>query len=213
MSRFKLVIFDLDGTIADTDLVLIQTMLDFIHRYDPNRKVSLLELLRLSGPPITDTLKQYFPNHNNDDLVKEFADVARLMYPKYALAFPGIQSFLNQLRQAKIHVAIVTSKLKRNALITLKEIGLEGAFDFIISLDDVQHPKPDPEGIDQVLKHYGLSADEAIFIGDSIFDYEAALNAKVAIAMVSWSLKGYPSNVKPTYWISHFEHAWKELGL
>jgi pyrophosphatase PpaX len=213
MARFKLVIFDLDGTLADTDLVMVQTMIDFIRRYDPNRKVSLLELLRLSGPPITDTLKQYFPNHNNDDLVKEFADVARHMYPKYALAYPGIHTFLNQLRQAQIQVAIVTSKLKRNALITLQEIGLEGAFDYIISLDDVQQPKPHPEGIHKVLKHFGFSTDEAIFIGDSTFDYEAALNAKMAIAMVNWSLKGYPSHIKPTFWISHFEQAWKEIGL
>jgi pyrophosphatase PpaX len=213
MPNYKIVIFDLDGTLADTDLVMVQTMIDFIHRYDPKRKVSLMELLQLSGPPITDTLKRYFPNHDNALLVKEFADVAKDMYPKYALAFPGIHFFLKQLKEAGIHVAIVTSKLKRNALITLKEIGLEGAFDMIVSLDEVKKPKPDPEGIFLVLNHYRLTPQDAVFIGDSIFDYQAAQNAKVDIALVQWSLKGYPSSVQPTFWVSHYEQAWKELRL
>lgn len=210
-SKYQLVIFDLDGTLADTDLVMVQTMINFINRYDPKKKVSLMELLQLSGPPITETLKRYFPHHDNESLVKEFADVAKGMYPKYALAFPGIHLFLKQLKAARIPVAIVTSKLKRNALITLKEIGLEGAFDLVISLDEVSKPKPDPEGIVKVLKHYHLSPAEAIFIGDSIYDYEAALNANVDVALVKWSLKGYPNHVKPHYWISHYEQAWKEL--
>lgn len=213
MSRFKLVIFDLDGTLADTDLVMVQTMLDFLQRYNPSRKVSLIELLRLSGPPITETLKHYFPHLDQDKLVKEFADVARHMYPKYALAFPGIQTFLTELAQAQIPVAIVTSKLRRNALITLQEIGLSDAFQYMVSLDDVQQPKPHPEGILKTLNHFNVSAFETLFIGDSTYDYEAALQANVSSALVTWSLKGYPSHVKPNFWISHFENAWKELEL
>jgi phosphoglycolate phosphatase-like HAD superfamily hydrolase len=64
-----------------------------------------------------------------------------------------------------------------------------------------------------VLNHYRLTPQDAVFIGDSIFDYQAAQNAKVDIALVQWSLKGYPSVVKPNFWISHYEQAWKELRL
>lgn len=206
---YKLVLFDLDGTLADTDLVVIQTMIRFIDRYAPGKKVSLSELLAISGPPIKDTLKRYFPKEDVSMLVKEFADVARDFYPKYAMAFPGAIALLKKLKASNIPVGIVTSKLRRNALITTQEIGIDGLYDLLISLDEVSSPKPHPEGILKALSHFKVSASETVFIGDTLYDYQAGLNANVATALVTWALRDFPKETQPTHWIESYHTAWE----
>ena len=70
MKPYSLVLFDLDGTVADTELVMVQTMISFIDRYAPSKKTTLNELIKISGPPLVDTLKQYFPKEDPQQLPK-----------------------------------------------------------------------------------------------------------------------------------------------
>jgi pyrophosphatase PpaX len=202
---YQLILFDLDGTIADTELVMVQTMLSFIDQYTPTRKTTLNELIKISGPPLLDTLKAYFPKENPVELAKAFAIKARTFYPKFAVAFPGIESLLQTCQQQKIPVGIVTSKMRVNALFTLEVIGLKDAFPLVISLDDVKQPKPHPEGIQLALKHFNVEANKALFVGDTTFDYFAGKSAGTDTALVTWGFKKFATDIQPTMWIDHFD--------
>lgn len=59
--------------------------------------------------------------------------------------------------------------------------GLEGYFDLVVSCLDVKHPKPDPESLIKILDHFGLSPQEAIYIGDSRIDELAAKAAGIPL--------------------------------
>ena len=201
---YKGIFFDLDGTIADTELVVIMTMLSFVETYTPNQKVTLHQLLKISGPPIKDTLHQYFPNEDVEKLIPEFATKAREFYPKYAVAFPHIQTVIQRIKDKGIATGIVTSKLRRNALLTLDVIGMKDTFDWIITLDEVNHPKPNPDGLHQCLQHFQLNPEEVLFVGDTIYDYQAGKNAGVDTALVTWSLRSFDASVQPTFWIDDF---------
>ena len=201
---YKGIFFDLDGTVADTELVVIMTMLSFVEKYTPNQKVTLHQLLKISGPPIKDTLHSYFPKEDVEKLIPEFAEKAREFYPKYAVAFPHIVSVIDSLKKQGIATGIVTSKLRRNALLTLDVIGMRNTFDWIITLDEVKSPKPDPEGIVQCLNHFHLKPEEVLFVGDTIYDYRAGKNAGVDTALVSWSLRPFDTSIQPTYWIDDY---------
>jgi pyrophosphatase PpaX len=201
---YKGIFFDLDGTIADTELVVIMTMLSFVEKYTPNRKVTLHQLLKISGPPIKDTLHQYFPNEDVEKLIPEFAMKAREFYPKYAVAFPHIQSVIQSLKDQGIATGIVTSKLRKNALLTLDVIGMGTTFDWMISLDEVSQPKPNPDGLLQCLHRFNLQPHDVLFVGDTIYDYQAGKNAGVDTALVTWSLRSFDAHVKPTYWIEDY---------
>ncbi len=207
---YSLVLFDLDGTLADTELVLIQTMLTFIQTYTPERKVTLHELLKVSGPPLLDTLKTYFPQQDPQRLASAFAVKAREFYPRYAKAFPGALPLLTDLKAKGISFGIVTSKLRVNALFTLEVIGLKSLVDYVISLDEVRRPKPDPEGILLALEHFQKPKSSTLFIGDTIYDYQAGVNAGVATALVTWGMKRFEKNVQPTYWLDDFDQV-KEI--
>jgi pyrophosphatase PpaX len=202
---YQLILFDLDGTIADTELVLIQTMLEFIKQYTPEKQVSLHELLRLSGPPLLDSIQQYFPKEDAPLLVAAFAKKAREFYPHYAKAFPGIEVVLNLCQQQNIPVGIVTSKSRINALLTLEVIGLKDAFPLVISLDEVRMPKPDPEGVILAMQHFHVLPTQTLFVGDTIYDYYAGQRAGVATALVTWSLKSFGQEIQPTYWFKDFK--------
>jgi len=205
MKPYSLVLFDLDGTVADTELVMVQTMISFIERYAPNRKTTLHELIKISGPPLIETLKQYFPKEDPHQLAKAFAIKAREFYPRFAVAFPGIQSLLATCKERHIPVGIVTSKLRVNALFTLEVIGLKDAFPLVISLDEVQKPKPDPEGILLALKHFKQSPKNTLFVGDTTYDYFAGKAAGVDIALVTWGFKKFGKDIQPNYWLDHFD--------
>ena len=167
---YKGIFFDLDGTIADTELVVIMTMLSFVKTYTPDRKVTLHQLLKISGPPIRDTLKNYFPEEDVEQLIPLFAEKAREFYPQYAVAFDGIQDVIASLKAQGIATGIVTSKLRQNALLTVDVIGLGGVFDWIITLDEVRVPKPNPEGIQLCLNKFNLQPNEVLFVGDVLRD-------------------------------------------
>ncbi len=202
---YQLILFDLDGTVADTELVMVQTMLSFIDQYTPTRKTTLNELIKISGPPLLDTLKAYFPKENPVELAKAFAIKARTFYPKFAVAFPGIESLLQTCQQQKIPVGIVTSKMRVNALFTLEVIGLKDAFPLVISLDDVKQPKPHPEGILLALKHFKVEAKKTLFVGDTTYDYFAGKAAGTDTALVTWGFKKFSKEIQPTMWIDHFD--------
>lgn len=202
---YQLILFDLDGTVADTELVMIQTMLSFIDQYTPTRKTTLNELIKISGPPLVETLQAYFPKENPVELAKAFAIKARTFYPKFAVAFPGIKSLLQACEQLKIPVGIVTSKMRVNALFTLDVIGLKDAFPLVISLDDVKQPKPNPKGIQLALKHFKVEANKTLFVGDTTYDYFAGKAAGTETALVTWGFKKFATDIQPTMWIDHFD--------
>jgi pyrophosphatase PpaX len=205
MRPYQLILFDLDGTIADTELVMVQTMIDFFQRYTPDRKTSLHEILSISGPPLLDSLKHFFPKEDATKLVKEFAVKAREFYPKFAVAFAGVDTMLASLKEQHIQFGIVTSKLRINALFTLEVIGLKDAFPLVITLDEVKQPKPNPEGILLALQHFHIPPSQTLFVGDTIYDYQAGVAAGVDTALVKWSTKHFDATIQPTYWLASFD--------
>jgi pyrophosphatase PpaX len=199
----KTVLFDLDGTLADTELVYIRTLLFFIETYRPDLKVSLSELSKTYGPPLVETLKNFFPNEDTDRLQNEFSTKAREFYPKYAKVFDGaiegVQTLLNQGYQ----VGIVTSKHRLNALFTLEVCGFPTDL-FMISLNEVTRAKPDPEGVLKAIAHFQSEINSTLFIGDTLYDYHAGVNAKVYTGLVKWTTKSFDASIKPDLWVHSF---------
>jgi pyrophosphatase PpaX len=196
----RCVLFDLDGTLADTELVLFQTMIAMMDQYRPNDSISFSEILEISGPPLSQTLRQYFPEYDTAKLSQEFSTRARSFYPRFAKPFPHALETIQALIAQGMLVGIVTSKLRRNAVLTLEVCGLPTEL-YMITLDEVIHPKPDPEGIQKALQHFHVTPEETLFVGDTVYDYHAGKNAGVHTALVSWSLKSFDASIQPTLWL------------
>jgi HAD superfamily hydrolase (TIGR01549 family) len=94
-------------------------------------------------------------------------------------AEPGICEFLSFLRPA-VKTAIATNRTTTIGQV-LALHGLAESFDLVISALDVSQPKPHPESLQKILDHFRLSPREAVYIGDSIVDAEAARRAGVPL--------------------------------
>jgi phosphoglycolate phosphatase-like HAD superfamily hydrolase len=92
-------------------------------------------------------------------------------------------------------LAVFTSKSKIRTNIILKKNDL---FDHIITSDDVYFGKPHAQGIRMILKGLNLKPKDALYIGDSIFDYKAAKSARVKYRHASW---GYDKKINKIQYI------------
>ena len=203
-NRFKVVLFDMDGTLADTDLMLVLSYVSLFEHFRPDYKPTLKELTYFSGPALTDTLKRVFPDVDPTESLKEFKRISIANYEKYVVGFPHTKPMLDELKNHGIKVGIVTSKLRPATNFTLRLIGLEDYFDFIVGLDEVALPKPDPEGIYKAMHFFGVSPKDVLYVGDTIFDFEAARRAGTKVCLVTWNLRQLPTNIKADYYINDY---------
>ncbi|MCF0118059.1 MAG: HAD family hydrolase [Bacilli bacterium] len=187
---YKCVLFDLDGTVADTDLLVIDGYLHLYKKYLPNEKPTLSQLASFSGPTLKDTISKYFSHCNMDELIEEFKTVTKPMYETYAKLYPGILDCLKECKELGIKTGIITSKLKSATSLTLKLLGIEKLIDIAIAFDEVSQPKPNPEGILKALNILNIRNCDTLFVGDALTDEHAAKNANVDCCMVTWNLRG-----------------------
>ncbi len=90
----------------------------------------------------------------------------------------GAAGFVRALERAGIRRAVNTNG-GSEARTNLDSLGLKGAFDLIVSADDVKRPKPWPDGVRLILDRLGIRPGEAVYIGDSVMDGRTARAAGV----------------------------------
>ena len=108
---------------------------------------------------------------------------------------------IETLKSQGYKLGIVTSKMKIATEKTLNEINIGHYFDYVISIEDVSAPKPNPEGVLKSIEFFKSSKEETLFIGDAVSDLLTANNAGVDCCLVSWNLRGRHKNVSPKFYI------------
>jgi pyrophosphatase PpaX len=93
---------------------------------------------------------------------------------------------LEGVQGAGLRTAIVTSKNRYGTERGLRVTGLEAFVDAIVPSDEVVHPKPHPEPVERALASLGISAERAVFVGDSLHDLECGRAARVQTAAALW---------------------------
>jgi len=209
---YEVIVFDMDGTLVDTDLMLVEAMMVLFRKYRPDFKISLSTLIYFSGPPIEDTLATYFPHIDQRALIQEFKDVSFSYYEKDAMLFPETEATLRKLHERGIRLAVFTNKHHDRTLATLRMFGIERYFDYVVGYDDLAHPKPHPEGLLRCLEHFKVTREQLLFFGDTIYDYEAAKAAGVPSALTAWTLRKFPNHVRPTHWIGDYRQLLEVSG-
>lgn len=193
---YKVILFDFDGTLLDSDQMLVVTFQELYDLYRKDYHPSLDHMLTFSGPPIKDTLKKEFPDMDQEFILKEYLSRSVKNYDKYVKPFPYVKEMLKSLKENNIPFGLITSKAKDATNYALKITGLEGLFDFKICADEVSKAKPDPEGILLALKHFNvLNKSDAIYIGDTMYDYLTAKNAGVKFGYVTFSPRKMEDNL------------------
>jgi pyrophosphatase PpaX len=184
LSKVRLVIFDLDGTLVDT---LEPTFRCFQEAVAPalGRIPSREEILERFGPADHQIVSEWVePEHAQ-------ATVDRL-YACYETAFadsgpfPGMVELVRDLRRTGKLTAIFTGRGRFSTEAILRGMKLADLFDAIVTSDDVDRPKPAPDGLIKILEILNVDAEEAVYVGDTVKDLEAARRASMFSIAALW---------------------------
>lgn len=210
---YKLVIFDLDGTLLDTDLLLVLTWVELYKRYKPNGIPRIDDIVTFSGPPIKQSLHKVFPKEDVDKLYKSFNEISQPLYDEYLTVYPGGKELIEKLKKDNVRLAVLTSKHKGPTKHALEVVGLDNTFDVIVTSNDVIKTKPDKEGVEKILSFYPeLSKKDVLYIGDNTSDYLTCLNSSIDSMIVTWGPRKLDKNIKPTYFIDSFDDFYEVIN-
>lgn len=186
MNKFKAVLFDLDGTLLNSIPVILKATKEVFTVMGIKNDVS--DMQKMIGVPLEVQAKMFAKDRD-----AEFIDTYRAYYRKYTdqdmSLYPQTLEMLDVLKSGGFVTALVTSKAAKSAARAVEKTGMGGIFDIIVSADDVTRPKPDPEPLLKALAMLSLKPEEALYVGDSLFDIDAAQKAGIAVAAVSWGAR------------------------
>lgn len=196
---YKLIIFDMDGTIADTDKVIVKSYLELYKIYKPNDIPSVEKIRTFSGPPINKTLTEEFPHLELDFIKKEYRRISRGNYIKYIKSFRFCRECLTILKKKGYKISIATSKLESGTRFCLELLKFDHLFDFIVCADTIDVPKPAPNCVYEIMNHYGVSKEETLFVGDTVFDYKCAKAAGIDVAIMTFMKRHFDEDFAPDF--------------
>ena len=197
--QVQAILFDLDGTLIDTNELIIQTFQTVLDERFPG-KYSRETILPFLGPPLYETFQQVDPTQV-DELIAAYRKWNVENHDAMVQAFPGVIETLAKLHARGIKLAIVSTK--RNEMIerALNLMNVRQYFTAVIGLDDVKNAKPDPEPVQLALSKLNVEPEHALMVGDNFHDIVAARAAGVDSVAVAWSIKGldYLMAFEPVY--------------
>ncbi|WP_309091133.1 pyrophosphatase PpaX [Domibacillus sp.] len=188
MKNITTLLFDLDGTLINTNELIVQSFLHTLNHYFPNQ-YEREDVYPFMGPPLIDTFEA-LDKERTMEMVNHYRAFNHEKHDALVTEFEGVYETIRTLHENGYKMAIVSTKIHETVLKGLKLTNLDPFFDVVIGLDDVEHAKPHPEPVQKALAALGSKPEEAIMVGDNYHDIEGGKNAGVQTAGVAWSLKG-----------------------
>lgn len=180
------VIFDFDGTIMDTNNVIIHSW-QHTYRTLTGCNGDVDYILSTFGEPLEFSLKNAFPNVPIEQSLQIYRDWHRDHFRSMIKLFPGVKEMLTEVKARGFKTGIATSRVAKTLFEGLRKYELEQYFDAIVTVEDIKKPKPEPDTILKVLEKLHSVPEASIMIGDSIHDILCAHNAGTSSVLVGWS--------------------------
>lgn len=180
--KSKLAIFDLDGTLFDTNDV---------------NYYSYKEALKPFGADID---KDYFASQCNgrkyteflpgimggEEHINEVHQRKKNLYAenlKYARANEDLFSIIKAIKN-EYHIALVTTASKKNSNDILNYFGYDDLFDLMLTQEDIERTKPDPQGFLMAMRHFSVEPENTLIFEDSEVGIQAAVASKANVVRV-----------------------------
>lgn len=193
MQTLKSVLFDLDGTIANTIPLCI---LAFRKSIEPliNRPLSDEEIIATFGPSEEGTILALAPNHY-DQGIADYLHIYEDLHDMCPTPFAGIVALLTALQKKHVRIAMVTGKGKYCTELTLKKFGILHFFE-IIETGQPGGPRK-VEGIQKVMDYFNtIPKSDIVYIGDTPGDIVASKQVGISVLAAAWADTAEPEKLK-----------------
>ena len=179
LSGIRLVIFDFDGTLGDSQKLITDTMLATIERFNLPKR-SREECARTIGLPLKECFSSIIPmsDEQAEECAKVYSEIFNVKnVPGVVKAFPGVVETLEGLSSQGILMSIASSRSHRTLAKLMDELDLSKYITYLIAADDVVDKKPAAESVLKTLRHFNVEAHETLVVGDAEFDILMGRNA------------------------------------
>ena len=203
MSRFRAVLFDLDGTLIDSVRLILDSYHHTlaVHGLPPRSDADWLAGL---GTPLRVQFREWADDPEQlNAMVLTYREYNFQHHDSRVAPYPGVADMMTVLRNRGIRTGLVTSKNREGAWRGLRVAGLEDTVDIVVGANDVKEPKPHPEPVRRALEALGAQPEDTVFVGDSVHDMVAGRAAGVATAAVLWGpfTREDLDETGPDYWL------------
>jgi HAD superfamily hydrolase (TIGR01509 family) len=186
------VLLDVDGTLIDSNDAHAASWADTFREFGYDIAVERVRpLIGMGGDKLLPQLTGL--EHESDrakQLTERRKEIFKTMYLSHLRAFPGAHELLARFKADDLALIIATSAQRQELNELLEQTGLEELVDRKTSSSDADRSKPDPDIIQAALERGKLAADEAIMLGDTPYDIEAA--GKAGVPTVALRCGGWP---------------------
>jgi len=215
-----LIVFDLDGTLAETASDLLAT-LNFILTREGLEALTEEQARRMVGMGARMLIKRGFEKSGAEvspsrleALFEEFLSHYEEHIAVHTRLFPGVEQALDRFEAAGFAFAVCTNKIERPSVKLLRELGVADRFRAICGQDTFAWWKPDPRALLSTIERAGGVPGRSVMVGDSKTDIDTAKAAGVPVVAVDFGYTDvHVSELGPDRVISHFDSLWEAVEL
>lgn len=184
---YSLIIFDVDGTMIDTEKVVIDS-----YRYAMAEEFGRLltdeELAPVYGIPTIQAMAR-MGIKDTENACNRYYECLFKAFKSGVGVFDGIAELLAELDKRNIECGIVTSRIRSEVFNDANLQHLLKYFGHVVCAEDTEKHKPDAEPASKLLELADTEASQALYLGDTYYDYMCAKNAGVKFALASWGAR------------------------
>jgi HAD superfamily hydrolase (TIGR01509 family) len=188
------ILFDMDGTLIDSEPLWLEAEIEIMEElgcnWDQQDQINCL------GGPI-DKTENYMQDHSNNIkpfgyFTKKLDDVMEKKLSTKLDLIPNALEIINECKRSELKIALVTASSGRLMRAVLKRFPV-GIFDTVVSYDDVERSKPDPEPYLLAAKTLGVDITNCVVLEDSLTGVQSGLSAGAQVIGIPHLVK-MPSN-------------------
>ncbi|MCI6655350.1 MAG: HAD-IA family hydrolase [Clostridium sp.] len=189
--RYKLAVFDMDGTILNT-LEDLADSTNYALKANGFPERTIDEVRRFVGNGIRLLIERAVPTDTDKELTDKVFDTFKEYYKTHCAVktrpYDGIKDVLSELRKAGCLTAVVSNKADFAVQDLCKDY-FDNLFDFAIGEREGIKKKPAPDSVFEVLSKLNVEKADAVYIGDSDVDFATSMNAGMDVIMVGWGFR------------------------
>ena len=191
MKNYKLAIFDLDGTLLDT-LIDLMNSTNFALREMGFPQRSLSEIRKFVGNGVRKLIERAVPNNTDKKDIEKTLSIFKTHYAEHCeentKPYEGVIELLDLLISQNIVIAVVSNKIDSAVSVLCKQY-FGNRIEISIGDKENSKKKPAPDAVFEVLSALKIQKTDAIYIGDSEVDIETAKNAEIDCISVTWGFR------------------------